>query len=164
MTKNPANCISDFKTRIDRSLSSKFSLPNRWIEIKIPGTLTERQAAKMLDPKGWNLAATSAKELRDKANQFLHSTDARNFSLNAEDAAFVDFLVSARNYLAHRSTSSRILLSSAIKHIDASSANGALAGNAVEAGLYLKMVVGTNERRVHVIGRRLSDISAKLVP
>jgi hypothetical protein len=164
VTKNPVNCVADFKNRIDKSLASKFSIPNRWLEIRIPASLNQNQVAKMIDPKGWNIAATSAKELRDKANQLLHSTDARNFSLDADDAAFVDLLVSIRNYLAHRSTNSRTLLSSTIRQISAQGANGALAGNPVEAGLYLKTIVAAGDRRVHSVGHRLSDVAAKLAP
>jgi hypothetical protein len=164
VTRNPVNCVSDFKRRIEQNLTSKFALSVPWVALRIPSRLTEKQVAKILDPKGWNVNATSARELREKANQFLHSTDARNFALDADDALFVDFLVAVRNYLAHRSANSRTELTAKIRQLDPAGNNAVLSGEPVRAALYLKRRVNTAETRVHSIGHRLADISAKLAP
>lgn len=164
VVRNPTNCIRDFRSRVDKSLLDRFAMPGNWIRFKMPATLSVAQAEKILDPKGWNVSAISAKELRDKANQVLHSTDAQNFSLTADDAAMVDLLVCLRNYLAHRSTHSRKSLKTAISAIRSIGSNQHLAGNFTEAGNYLKTVTGPNRRRVHEIGSRLRAVAHTLAP
>ncbi len=163
VTRNPVNCITDFRKRLDKNLNEKFNLPATWVRLSIPATLNSKHVERMLDPKGWNVNATSAQELRNKANQFLHSVDARNFSLSQEDAQFVDLLVAIRNYLAHRSTSSKSRFREAQSSISPTGKNAALAGDVRDLAAYLKGSVGA-ERRVHVIGRRLREVASALVP
>jgi hypothetical protein len=165
VTKNPTNCVADYKKRLDKSLADKFNVPNTWIRVTVPKSLSPQQAERMLDPKGWNLDATSAQELRNKANQFLHSTNARNFALDQEDAQFVDLLVAVRNYLAHRSTSSRQRFKEALNTLTVTNKNANLAGPVSDLGKYLKASIGTaSRRRVHVFGDRLIEVSSALVP
>ena len=163
--QNPVNCVLNFRRRLEQNLADKFNVPQRWLKLTIPPTINAKHAERMIDPKGWNINATSAQELRSKANQFLHSTHALNFSLNADDAAFVDFLVAVRNFLAHRSANSRALFKSSLASMHASGANAALASGFVDVGSYLKSSSGSsNQRRVNEIGSRLIVVADRLVP
>jgi hypothetical protein len=163
--RNPTSCVLDYKTRINQSLTAKFNVPSTWIKVNIPSQITLKHAERMVDPKGWNLDATSAEELRSKANQLLHSTDARNFSLSSDNAAFVDLVVAMRNYLAHRSTSSRRVFRASVRTLQTIGPNSRLASApAADIGQYLKTTVSVGLRRVHVVGERLVDVSRVLVP
>ena len=166
VAKNPGNCLNDLKKRVGQNLEAKFALPAKWVRLSFPATLSSTQAERILNPKGWNISATSPKDLREKANQYLVSGDAIHFSLVAEDVEFVDLMVEMRNYLAHRSTRSRKILKSSIAKIGIANANALLSGAFTSSGAYLKACLpnDSNKRRVHELGRRLLQISKKLVP
>jgi hypothetical protein len=163
-TQNSGNCVRDYRNRLEKNLKDKFSIPSTWIRIRIPARPSAAQIEKMLDPKGWNLDATSAIELRNKANQHLQSADARHFSLSGDDAIFIDFLVAVRNHLAHRSTSSRGRLTVAAKQMTPTGTNAALAAPIKNLGAYLKASTTNADRRVHAVGHRLITIASTLVP
>jgi hypothetical protein len=159
VVRNSKSCVGHYEQRINQSIGDKFSGAVRWVKISIPARLNRAQVERLLDPKGWNVVATSADALKEMANKWLEASDAKKFSLNAEDAAFVDYLLAMRNYVAHRSAGSRIALLAAMKRILPGSTNGDLVGPAQQLGAYLRYRVG-GHTRVNVIGDRILAISA----
>jgi len=163
VVRAPEWCLANAENRVRQSINGKFVGLSRWVTIEVPKSITKSQAEKILDPKGWNISASSAQELANLANLHLPAPDARKFSLDAEDRAFLDYLVALRNYLAHRSDSSRGIIVSAINEISTTTGDNAPLSKAQPGhiGTYLKERVGA-DTRVGIIARRMSAVSAKL--
>lgn len=160
---DPISCLSKFKERFRQSITEKFAGASRWVSIDLPPTVSELQAERLLDPKGWNLAAQSAQALSDLANKCLSAVDAKKFSLESDDRDFVDYLVSLRNYLSHRSRGSRLNLAASILALKPDGPNRELTGPVQTFAVYLRRQVAPSRRRVNVIGERVIQISKKLV-
>jgi hypothetical protein len=161
IARRPKPCLEGYEERINRSIAEKFPGASRWVEVEFPDTLSSAQVEHLLDPKGWNIVSSSAVQLRDQANRYLDAADARKFSLNADDAAFFDYLIAMRNYLGHRSDGGRQTLLHAVNAITPNSGNAELHGPFQQIGAYLKQrtQVGT---RVNSIGARVMAIAAAL--
>jgi hypothetical protein len=145
---NPRPCFDNYEGRFRQSLVEKFAGISRWVSLDFPAIVNPAQAEKLLDPKGWNVTAGSAQKLSDLANRHLTAANARKFSLQADDRDFVDYLVSLRNYLSHRSPGSRTMFLNSVAALAAGGANGALKGQVQNVGTYLKQQVAPNARRV----------------
>jgi hypothetical protein len=165
VVKDPASCLKSFSERFRKSISSndKFSGASRWITMKLPSSISHEQVERLLDPKGWNLGAASAQGLSELANQHLNAIDAKKFSLEADDRDFVDYLVSLRNYLSHRSSASRIKLASSASALKTGGVNSDLIGPTQVFSQYLKHLVRPARRRVNAIGDRVIEVSTRLV-
>jgi hypothetical protein len=161
--QHPKSCLQKFEDRLRQSMSDKFGSASRWVSLQVPATLTTMQAEKLLDPKGWNLAAESAQGLADLANRHLSAARARRFSLQADDRDFVDFLISLRNYLSHRSAGSRTKFIDSVHGLKAGGLNDRLIGPVHNVSTYLKQGLVGDSTKVEIIGKRTIDISAKLV-
>jgi hypothetical protein len=161
VVRRPRPCLRGYSDRIHQSLSEKYPGASRWVSVEFPSAPTLTQIQRLLDPKGWNIVAPSALSLRELANRLLHASDARKFALNADDAAFVDYLTALRNFLGHRSEGSRETLLNAMRAITQNSANGELHGTARHVGKYLKTHTQSGTR-VDSIGKRILDIAATL--
>lgn len=160
---NPKPCLESHKDRFRQSVGEKFAGISKWVSFDAPTGVTLAQAEKLLDPKGWNVTAGSAQKLSDLANRHLSAANARRFSLQADDRDFVDYLVSLRNYLSHRSPDSRTIFLDSVRTLKAGGANDPLKGQVRNVGSYLKQAVAPNIRRVNLIGQRTVEISTKLV-
>lgn len=152
----PQHYIQQVISRMKQSLFEKFGHGTKWVEFAPPDTISKVQVEKLLDPKGWNLTVTSAEKLSKTANQLLRGADAKKFSLEVNDRAFVDFLIGLRNYLGHRSKASRKILSEAIKALNPASPNAGLIGQSTSVGSYLK---NGAPARVQIISDRLIAIA-----
>lgn len=159
----PRTCLNDVTERFRQSTNEKFAGATRWISLNFPPELSQTQVEKLLDPKGWNITAKSAQGLAELANRHLSAVDAKRFSLEADDRDFIDYLVALRNYLGHRSDMSREELIDSIGTFKPTGSNADLIAPIHTVAVYLKQAIGGAGRRVNVIGRRLSHISAKLV-
>ncbi len=162
VVRRPKSCLEDAEKRLRQSLAEKFLGITRWVELQFPSTLTEAQVERILDPKGWNVVATSSDALTRMANRYLSASDAKKFSLNADDSAFIDYLVSLRNYLGHRSSGARRQLLASLRGLQSGGENRDLMNSANRSiGVYLKRHTG-NGTRINVIGNRIITIAEKL--
>jgi hypothetical protein len=155
IARRPKSCLEGYGDRIHKSVADKFPGASRWVSVGFPDAPTLVQLERLLDPKGWNIAVASAGSLRDLANLNLHASDARKFSLNAEDAAFFDFLHAMRNFLSHRSQGARRTLLQATRAMTPNSANADLRGPTQQVGTYLK-------QRTR-LGTRVNSIAARVL-
>lgn len=163
VAEKPASCLSDIEGRLKKSLDDKFPGIAHWVAWEFPDAVSWLQAEKLLDPKGWNVAAKSAQDLAEMANRLLEGADAKKFSLVADDRDFVDYLIALRNYLSHRSSASRAKLVHNISSINPVGANAPLSGQMTHVGNYLKGAVAVGGTRVNFIGLRVEQLAAKLV-
>ena len=161
IVRRPKSCLKGYEDRIHKSVADKFPGASRWVAVGFPDAPTLVQVERLLDPKGWNIVASSAEQLRELANRFLDAADARKFSLNADDAAFFDYLIAMRNYLGHRSDGGRKTLLHAVSAITQNSGNADLYGPAQQVGTYLKQRTQSGTR-VNSIGARVLAIAASL--
>ena len=136
--RRPKPYLTDYQDRIHKIVLDKHPGASRWVTVGFPDTPTLVQLERLLDPKGWNIVAGSAGLLSKLANRLLDASDARKFSLNADDAAFFDYLVAMRNFLGHRSGGARKTLLQAMGAIKQNSGNADLHGPAQQVGTYLK--------------------------
>jgi hypothetical protein len=162
VTINPTVFKSDLEARMTKSIEDKYGSAVRWMKFNIPLLPNRTQLIGMIDPKGWNITANSAQELAKRANQLLPAAEAKKFSLDADDSAFLDYLICLRNYIGHRSKGSRTSVSDAIKAMGATARNAALVGPIITIGAYLKTRVAGTDTRSHIIGGRLKQISQNL--
>ena len=161
--QDPQSCLENFEDRFRQSIGEKFGGASRWVSLQFPLVLSQAQAEKLLDPKGWNLGAGSAQGLSDLANRHLSAATARRFSLEADDRDFVDYLVGLRNYLSHRSAGSRIKFLDSVGALKVGGLNDRLTGQVMNLGTYLKQRIPSGGTRVNIIGERAVEISRKLV-
>lgn len=159
---NPSVFKQDLQVRVSRTVQDKYGDAVRWVKFRVPKTPSRSQLIGVIDPRGWNITANSAEDLSKRANQLLPAADAKKFSLDADDGAFVDFLIALRNYLGHRSKASRAEVSRLVKAIQRAGQNGPLAGHLTSVGAFLKDKIAGNDTRSHFIGRRLKQVAQKL--
>jgi hypothetical protein len=161
ISRNPKTMFDDLKNRIKKSSSDKFGVDaTRTIRFRFPTKPTLTTIESFVDPRGWNVAITSAQSLSDKANQFLPAEFARKFSLDAEDTNFINLLFSLRNYLAHRSKASRVTLKSSIAAMTGDK-NISLNGTLTTVSVYLKTSTKGTESRSITIADRVISIANK---
>ncbi len=162
--KSPSAFRNDLISRLDQSIEGRYgNAVSKYVKFNSPKKPSKSQLTGMIDPKGWNITASSAEDLTKRANQFLPAVEAKKFSLDAEDSAFIDYLIGLRNYLGHRSTASRRIVANAIRAMHGSTKNAALSGQVTSVGGYLKVRVQPDATRAHLIGRRLIEISHTLI-
>jgi hypothetical protein len=162
VTMSPEVFKKDLETRLRRSIEDRYGDAVRWIKLHLPKTPNKFQLVRIVDPKGWNVTANSAEELSKRANQLLPAADAKKFSLDADDSAFVDYLIALRNYLSHRSRASRAEVMRSIRDMQGAGQNASLAGNVTTVGAYLKTRIAGNDTRSHFVGARIIQVSEKL--
>ena len=154
--------IHSLQDRILKSTKDRFgSDAAKSIRFSIEKTLSKARIAGLLDPKGWNFSEKNAESLSKRANELLAAQFAKKFALTAEDMTFLDFLISLRNYLAHRSAASRTALKTATTQLEGES-NAALRGTVSNVGSYLKKKSSSGKTRAVVIVGRLVEIAEKL--
>ncbi|MFP5207208.1 MAG: hypothetical protein ACLGSH_17780 [Acidobacteriota bacterium] len=161
MVRRPKQCRKVNAGKIQKSIADKFPGSHRWVSIEMPQKPSPEQVERMLDPKGWNITFKSAVDLRERANLWLVATDAQKFSLNADDAAFFDYLIAIRNFLGHRSSAARSTMIGAVAALNPQTSNSELCGAARQLGAYLKQAT-TSGRRVNSISERVLSVAASL--
>jgi len=158
----PGRYLTDLRRRVEQSVETKFGVRvSRLIRFAAPPRLTALQAVGLLDPKGWNVTASSATDLASRANSLLAAPHARKFSLDSDDGELVDVLVAIRNYLGHRSRGSRAALKEVVGRLSGPT-NASLRGTVRNVGSYLKARDANGRTRARFIAERVSDICAKL--
>ncbi|MES2931616.1 MAG: hypothetical protein V4682_02870 [Patescibacteria group bacterium] len=161
LVMSPAQYRKTLREKIQASIKDRYgSAASRTISFRNETRLSLAQAAALVDPKDFNISVISADNLAKRANEILAAKYAKSFTLDPDDRQFVDFLISIRNYLAHRSQGSRTALRSAVTSLRG--INSDLSGNITNVGTYLKAKNAADETRALVIARRLEELALKL--
>jgi hypothetical protein len=161
---SPSTCITFHKNKVMQSVRDKHSGFAAWITVTVPTPPTRAQIEEMLDPKGKNVSVDSADTLAKKANDLLAAAQARKFSLNASDGAYLNFSIAMRNYLSHRSRSSKKTLNDAQTALIAADPATHMAGSLRSVAIYLNQTPpGSAASRARLLGQSLSALAAKLV-
>jgi hypothetical protein len=134
---SPTTCITFHKNKVMQSIRDKHSGFATWITVTVPTPPTRAQIEAMLDPKGRNVSAESASTLTKKANELLSAAHAKKFSFNAIDVAYLNFVIGMRNYLSHRSRSSKTILNDLQAALIAADARTPLNGSLRSVAIYL---------------------------
>lgn len=159
---SPGRFSKNLEERVYQSMKERFGPSiGQMIEFTFPSELTFARASLLADPKELNISVKSADQLAQKANELLSARYARLFTLEPEDAQFVDFVIATRNFLAHRSGGARTKLKTAI--IPLTGANSTLQGSISHIGTYLKTLDSIGNTRSAFIAQRLVEVANKLV-
>ena len=160
--EDPTTFVDAYIKRIRQGVLDKYG--SGWQRrVRIDGSHTQLTAASvelLLDPRGRNLTVASSSELANTASNLIGSA-AKNFSLKPEDRQLLDFSIALRNYLAHRSSSSRSELVAAIGAFSSSGPMSCLAGPFTTAGSYLRQSCASGTRMKFLFAS-LSGLAAKL--
>jgi len=162
--QKPDDCVRFHKDKVTQSIKEKNQIFLTWMTISVPAVLSKADIELMVDPKGWNITAESSAALSKLTNQILPGATARKFSLNEADGKLVDFTISIRNYLSHRSTGSLTIMKNRLRDFQKADKTSPLRGKFTEMGPYLmrrlKYAPGS---RAKVIGLSLSALAGRLV-
>jgi hypothetical protein len=160
LTLSPDTYFQTLEQRIEQSLKDRYGPEAaRCTEFSRPTSVSLHRAASFVDPKGFNLSARSADILTKRANELLAAPYAKKFTLEPDDAQFVDFLLAVRNYLGHRSKGARAALKAALTSL--TGPNASFNAPFRDVPSYLKTRVGPEPRSV-LIASRLIDVANKL--
>jgi hypothetical protein len=147
LVKGPKPYLTSLKKRVSQSIKERYGADiARTASLTLPTSLTVARAKAFVDPKGFNISATDSAGLAKRANELLEAQYAKRFTLAADDSQLVDFVIAMRNYLGHRSKSSRASLRQAISVL--SGPNSDLNGQFVDSGTFLKHRVGADPRSI----------------
>ncbi|MCU7919555.1 MAG: hypothetical protein KZQ95_14540 [Candidatus Thiodiazotropha sp. (ex Epidulcina cf. delphinae)] len=158
----PKTYLDSLEKRINESITAKFGKSvARLTRFERQLSLSPNKIAILVDPGGWNISLSSADKLASKANNMLHATFAKKFSLDADDGAFIDFAVALRNFLGHRSAMSRRSLTEAHKKLGLGK-NTPFNGPISNLGTYLKEKDATKKSRALLYAKRLIKVANTL--
>lgn len=163
VSEDPSTFLVDLNVRLRDSVTAKFgATASKHVKLQPPATISAQRIPEWLDPKDFNISFPSAAKLSTKANSLLPGPAAKRFTLSGEDAHLFDFSVALRNYLAHRSSASRKLLSASVTSLKG--ANALLNAPIPTVSVYLKTAVTGGDTRAVLIARRLHALAGVLVP
>jgi hypothetical protein len=159
---SPKTALKGLEERIEKSVQDKFGeRAAKCVTFAVKQPFTLVKISKLLDPKDYNITFKSASELTSKANDILTAKFAKRFSLDKTAAQFVDFEVALRNFLSHRSDSSRNILKNSIDALSEAQ-NLSLKASIRNMGTYLKAKDANGKTRAVIFAERLVEISKKL--
>ena len=159
----PSTVISSLEKRIASSIGSKFGqYAATCVKFAVRKPITRQTIVSLLDPKNWNITASSSKDLATKANEILHATFAKRFSLDKADSQFLDFAIAVRNFLSHRSGGSRTTLRNALNLLSEPANDFLTGGNTANFGTYLKTPCASGKSRAIELVNRLAGVAEKL--
>src|ERR1051325_7548976 len=137
MIMSPRPYLKTLKTKMLQSIKDRFGTEAaRCVGVDLPARPSLAVAASYADPKNFNITVNSAEALKKRADELLAAQHAKRFTLAAEDAQFVDFLVAMRNYLGHRSDAARVRLREVVSPLVGQ--NITLKASVANVGAYLK--------------------------
>jgi hypothetical protein len=133
--------------------------------LSYPASLSAERVSQLLDPKGYNISATSPSELSKFANKFLLPRFARKFFLDKRDTEFLELFFGLRNFLSHRSAGSLVILKDSLSKITETD-NLIFLPLLKDIGSYLAKVpmsaTGPTLTRASVIALRIEDLGKRL--
>lgn len=132
-----------------------------------PRHMTLDELADAIDPSGWNLTFKNCDLMRDKAKNWLVDPyKAQVLSLNDENANLIDAARSIRNWIAHQSVGSGMIMNDLLKDIDQGPGTpnhelGRGIREVTNIGAFLKCQLN-GERRVQAYARRLKEAARQI--
>jgi hypothetical protein len=157
---------SDLSNRVLNSVADRFGKSVESVtKVTLPQHIPYWEIAPFVDPGGFNVEFTSAKLLKDRANQWL-SQQYRNriASLTTEDERLLDPAKAIRDYIVHGSLASYNRMNECLHSVSEGGANPGLGRGTYlvySVGAYLKAFPG-NSSRFSLFAERLKSIAAKL--
>lgn len=162
LVASPHRYTNALKEKILQSIKDRYgSVASDMLDFDTPPSLSLTKARMLVDPKQFNITVQSADQLSRRANEMHAAKHARLFTLNPDEAQFVDFVIALRNFLAHRSKSAHALLKSRIASL--TGANAALQANTSNFGTYLKTRDAAGDTKSILIANRLIVLAGILV-
>ncbi|MCX6900102.1 MAG: hypothetical protein NT105_15560 [Verrucomicrobia bacterium] len=159
----PGTALQSLEQRIEKSVQGKFGTQAvSCLTFKVRKPVTRQRIAGLLDPKDWNITVGSGEELSTKANDLLSAEFAKRFSLDKDDAQFIEFGVALRNFLGHRSDGARAELKAAIQSLSEPKNVCFRAVKLGDVGTYLKAKTPAGITRAVACATRLMEIAEKL--
>lgn len=151
--------------------AAKGSKVSPWLISRIsfdsPKHMKLEELADAIDPLGWNLTFKDCDQMKLRAKDWLVDPyRAKVESLNDENSNLIDTARSIRNWIAHQSTGSGIIMNDMLKDIDQGpgTSNHELGRGVKEIsniGFFLKSQ-NNGERRVQAYSRRLKEAARNL--
>ena len=161
LVTSPVPYLKSLKQRVLQSVKERFgSDAARFATIKMPKSLSLSKANALADPKNFNVTVNSAEMLTRRANELLAAQHAKRFTLQTDDAQFLDFVIAIRNYLGHRSAASLRRFQETLATLGGK--NASLHATTSNVGAYLKTRTPAGDPRSVVIGRRLIEVATSL--
>lgn len=160
LAMSPQRYSRSLKERLTASIKERYGVTaSGLINFKFPNDISSSKLRKLIDPKQFNLTFTSAEKLSARANELLEAQYARLFTLDAVDAEFLNFTIALRNFLAHRSKSSRATLNETVSQL--SGDNLTLSPLERDIGAYLRVRNSDDVCRSVEIASRIGKIASK---
>ena len=160
LSTSPQRYSQILKERLTASIKERYgAAASGLVSFKFPREISANTLRKLIDPKQFNLTFPSAEKLSARANELLEAQYARLFTLDAVDAEFLNFTIALRNFLAHRSKSSRATLSQTVSQL--SSGNLTFSPLERDIGAYLRVRNSGDVCRSVEIASRIKGIAAR---
>lgn len=157
---------SDLANRVLNSVGDRFGNSVRSAtRLSVPQHISFWEIGPFIDPNGFNVEFSSAKQLKDRANQWL-SPQYRNriTSLTPEDEQLLDTAKAIRDFIVHGSIASYIRMNHCLLSASDRGANPGIGRGkylVYSVGAYLK-AIPSNRSRFSLFADRLKSIAAKL--
>jgi len=156
----------DLSERIQTSVGNKFGA---WAKARVAFNSKKHvnvpELEGILDPDGFNLTFSNAQDIRAKATRWLAAPHrARVHSLSNHDDRLIDTARAIRNFVAHRSKSSKDIMNQKLASVQSAAHNQNLGRgeqHVHNVGAFLKAVFG-GQRRAELYALRLQSISAQM--
>ena len=159
---SPKRYSGALEEKVLQSIKDRFGvIASNMLNFDFPQHFPMPKARALVDPKQFNITVQSAEYLTNRANELLAAKYARLFTLNPDEAQFVDFLIALRNFLAHRSKSGHANLKASIANL--SGTNITLQATTSNFGTYLKTRDVNNDTRSILIANRVIALANVLV-
>lgn len=156
---------STLKKRIEQSVEQKFgSHVLQRVKVSFPDHLPEREVRSLLDPTNYNLSFESASKMIERADKSLPASVAGKFrALSPADCAAINAWHDIRNFLAHRSGSSKKEMNDTLTKPDLQNDLRRNMHKVHSAGAFLKATpMGTQKWRVEHYFDAMKTIAQKL--
>ena len=162
LVASPKRYTDGLREKIRQSIKERYGVvASDMLDFDIPRSFSLPKARLMVDPKQFNITVQSADHLSRRANELLAAPNARLFTLNPDEAQFVDFVIALRNFLAHRSKSAHAVLKASIASL--AGANAALQATTLNFGTYLKTRDANGDTNSILIANRLIILASLLI-
>lgn len=130
----------------------------------IDGRLTQTQIRKILDPRDFNITFVTVSEMKSAAGRWLVATYRNRFTaITGGQASVLECIKAMRNFMAHRSTSARDKMQTALAKADMPAALKRGGHEIHDVGSYLTSVAGGSTRITQYLNQ-LTTIGGVLCP
>lgn len=166
INRDPTQIQAEHENQIRQSVKTKYGEWESHVQFSVRHHISLTDLAKRLDPKDRNLSFKDTDAMKVKAQQVLATPYCKKITnIPSADQKLLDATIAIRNYIAHRSISSRRHMNDLLQNIESNSTINSGLGrtqNEVrEAGSYLRARF-EGSRRVLIYTRRMKQIANTL--